>query len=267
MYDGYQAYLVIIRRDIHHRTSCIQGIKRHVGRDSRDITLKAERRLPVVEPVKRQLISIRVPGLRGVKHNRFSERVRNLEDAARAVDHSHGLVVRLRSRVGSVVDSPLHAGGKVELVGLPPAPDAGELAEVRLVVDADGPVGRVAEGALGARRHHQDVPAAPSAPLRVLRCVEPVGDQAQEGRGVALHDEGPVQVVRAQGPDADVLLEPLVAHEGRVWAALVEVPVPLARDALIVWLMTLFWIINGEIARLTFQVAIAYSLKPWIDTM
>lgn len=189
-----------------------------------------------MEPVERQLISIGVPGLRRVQHNRLADRVGDLKDAARPVDNGHGLAVRRGgSRVGSatLVDSPLHAGGKVVLVGLPPAPDGGELAEVCLVVDADGPVGGVAEGALGARGDHQDVAAAPAAPLRVLGRVEPVGDEAQEGRGVALHDEGPVEVVRAQGPDADVLLEPLVAHQRRVWAALVEVPEELARDSLL----------------------------------
>lgn len=186
-----------------------------------------------MEPVKRQLISIRVPGLGRIQHNSLAERVRDLKSATRPVDNGHGLVVRRRSRVGRIIDSPLHARGKVVLVGLPPAPDAGELAEVGLVVDADGPVGRVAVGALCARGHHQDVAAAPSAPLNVLGGVEAVGDEAQERRGVALHDEGPVEVVRAQGPDADVLLQPLVAHERRVWAALVEVSEELARDSLV----------------------------------
>lgn len=186
-----------------------------------------------MEPVERQLISIRVPGLGRIQHNRLAERVRDLKSATRPVDNSHGLVVGRRSRVGRIVNGPLHARGKVVLVGLPPAPDAGKLAEVGLVVDADGPVSRVAVGALCARGHHQDVAAAPSAPLNVLGGVEAVGDEAQERRGVALHDEGPVEVVRAQGPNADVLLEPLVAHERRVRAALVEVSEELARDSLV----------------------------------
>lgn len=37
-----QTYLIIIRDDINHRPSGIKGLKRHIRRDPRDITLQTE---------------------------------------------------------------------------------------------------------------------------------------------------------------------------------------------------------------------------------
>lgn len=193
-----------------------------------------------MEPVERQVVAIRIPRLRRVQDHGVAEGVGDLERAAGAVHDRHRrVVVVVPSAQGSVppkgarVHGPLHARGKVVLKGLAPAPDGGVAAEEGAVIDTDGPVGGVAVEPLGARGVGGDVAAAPAAPLGVLGRVEAVGEQAEEGRGVALHDVGPVEVVRAQGADADVPLEPVVRDEGEVRAALVEVAELFPRDALL----------------------------------
>lgn len=65
----------------------------------------------------------------------------------------------------------------------------------------------------------------------MLEVAEAVLDEREEGRRIALHDEGEVGVVLAELANADVCLEPVVGHEARVRAALVKMPVQLARDA------------------------------------
>lgn len=182
-------------------------------------------------PLEAEVISIGIPRLAGIEDDGLAERVLDLEgvEAARAVDDGDGVVVGV-GRVG--VDGPLHAGGEVVLEGGAPAPDGGVLGEEGVVVLADGEVGGVAVRGRLARRVGQDVAAAPAAPLGVLGSVEAVGQQAQEGRRVALHDVRPVQVVRAQRADADVVLQPVVGDEARVRTALVEGAESFAGDAL-----------------------------------
>ena len=53
----------------------------------------------------------------------------------------------------------------------------------------------------------------------MLGVAQPVVDQTEEARRVALHQEFPARILSAERAlAADVLVEPLVAHEGEVRA-------------------------------------------------
>lgn len=180
-------HLVVIRPDVNNASSLIQRRERHIRRHPRNISLQSESGLAVMEPVKAQLILIRIPRLRSIHYDRLVQTIRYFErvEAAGAVHYGYRDVIDLR-RIA--VDAPSHPRCKVVLERLTPSPDTDVFAEEGVVILPDGKVGCVAVGGSQAGGIGEDVPAAPATPFWMFWRVESVGKQTEEGGSVALHD-------------------------------------------------------------------------------
>ena len=147
-----------------------------------------------------------------------------------AVHHQLRIVVGM----GEVFDRPLHAGGKVVLVGLAPAPDGGLVGDVHQSIMSDNAILRSGAGKQIATLCPDgvrlavglpvDIAASPAAPVRPAPGAQAVVDQPQVRRRIPFHDEQEAGIYFAQRTlGADILVQPLIGYQAGIGPGAVAV--------------------------------------------
>lgn len=187
-----------------------------------------------MEPAEAELLLVGITGSACVENDRLALLHLDRQRLARriAIDHSNGRMVGGREWL----DRPLHPRRKIVLKRVSPAPDCCLIGDVRLTIDTDDAVTRIDPGTRFAAVGPDwmglpiglkpVVPATPAAPVRAAPALQPIADEPQVRRRIALHNILVPRIVLTQRADAaDISVEPLVRDFAKVWTCNRFVPV------------------------------------------